>query len=96
MKKPPVDPYWQVACEQQVHIFYLYRQFADKKPVMLFDIEEQRVYAYPYREFAAGLSEKSQRFLAEQYRMACEEGNLVLFIRDNVKRKLVSYSVAIE
>jgi len=74
----------------------LYHCFADKKPVMLFDIQEQRIYAYPYEEFKAELSERSQTILAEQYEQALENQKIVIFVRDNVKRKLVSYTIAAE
>ena len=96
MKRSQNDPYWAVVVEQYDHILFLYQQFAAKRPVMLFDIQEQRVYAYPYRDYAADLSKKSQQSLARQYQAAREDGQMVVFIRDNVERKLVSYTVPIE
>lgn len=59
---------------------------------MLFDIQEQRVYAYPYKEFLATLSERSQGMLKEQYEEAQVDGKIVVFVRDNVKQKLRSFS----
>ena len=47
------DPYWPVVRQQYQNVLYLYRQFTEKHPVMLFDIQEQRVYAYPCDGFAA-------------------------------------------
>ena len=96
MKKAQRDPYWRVVQEQYDNLLDLYRQFAKERPVMLFDIQEQRGYAYPYLEFSADLSQKSQISLASQYRDACGDGQMVVFIRDNVERRLVSYSVPIE
>ena len=95
MKKRQRDPYWRVVQEQYDNLLHLYRQFAKKRPVMLFDMQERRGYAYPYREFSADLSPKSQLSLASQYRDACREGQMVVFIRDNEERKLRSYSVPI-
>jgi hypothetical protein len=66
--------------------------FERLKPVMLYDIQEQRVYAYPYEEYRKELSETSQMKLKEQYEKAIEKNQIVVFIRDNEKRKLVSYS----
>ena len=94
--KIQADPYWQVVREQYYNVLHLYEQFAKEQPVMLFDIQERRIYAYPHGPFAADLSEKSQRSLARQYRAASKENKMVLFIRDNVKRKLKSYTVPIE
>jgi hypothetical protein len=69
--------------------------YADKRPIMLYDIQERRVYAHPYKEYRAGLSERSQASLQEQYKDANANGMLVVFVRDNKKKKLKSYSVPI-
>jgi len=38
----------------------LYMAYSSKKPIMLYDIHEKKIYAYPYKEFKAELSEKSK------------------------------------
>ncbi len=93
MKAPKPDPLWEALSEHYEHICFLYRQFADEHPVMLLDIQEHRVYAYPHREFAADLSPRSQASLATQYPAAIADGDMVVFVRDNDERRLVSYSV---
>ena len=90
------DPYLDVVYEQWPFIMMLYGQYADKKPVMLFDIQEQRVYAFPYEGYRAGLSERSQASLKRQYERALADGDVVVFIRDNDRKKLVSYSLPLE
>jgi hypothetical protein len=57
---------------------------------MLLDIQEQRVYAYPYDDFRKELSAKSQRSLEKQYGAANRERQVVVFVRDNDERRLVS------
>jgi len=88
------DELLAVAEENWPHIMQLYRLFADRNPIMLYDLQEQRVYAYPYAEFAAELNERSQRSLAEQYERAVREGKVVVFVRDNERRRFVSFSLA--
>ena len=88
------DPYWEIVCEHWPKILRWYQLFADKQPVMLFDIQEQKIYAYPYKEFKADLSQRSQAQLARQYRKAAAHNQVVVFVRDNEKRKLVSYTVS--
>ena len=90
------DPYWKIINEQWPNILTLYTMFADKKPIMLFDVQEQQIYAYPYKEFKAEMSQRSQIVLAEQYRRAAANNQMVVFVRDNQKEKLVSYTVNIE
>jgi len=92
-KRPDPDYLLEAANEQRGNILMMYHRFEDKKPVMLFDIQEQRIYAYPYEDFRKELSEKSQASLTEQYEKALRENQMVVFVRDNVQRRLVSFSV---
>jgi hypothetical protein len=59
-------------------------------------IKEQYPYAYPYADFHRDLSEKSQRSLKTQYEKALREGEMVIFVRDNEQKRLVSFSVVVE
>ena len=86
------DPYLDVVYEQWEHILMWYNLFADKRPVMLYDVQERKIYAYPYQEFKADLSPRSQASLADQYQRALASNQMVVFVRDNEKRKLVSYN----
>ena len=47
-KKPvPRDPYWEVVQSLMQDILTIYEQYREKKPVMLFDMQEHRIYVYP-------------------------------------------------
>jgi hypothetical protein len=96
--KQPVsrDPYWDVVQSLMQDILSIYAQYREKKPVMLFDIQEHRIYVYPYLDFKNDLSERSQRLLQDQYEQAITEDKIVVFVRDNDERKLVSYTVCRE
>ncbi|MCK4734725.1 MAG: hypothetical protein KAT65_19890 [Methanophagales archaeon] len=87
------DEYWEAVGEQWDNILMLCKRFEDKKPVMLLDIQEQKIYAYPYNDFKLDLTKRSQIQLEEQYKKAILNNKMVVFVRDNEKRKLVSYSV---
>jgi len=69
-----------------------YMDFQEKKPVILLDIQAAKVYAYPYHDFLADLSPRSQKLLKQQYEEAVKKGEVVVFVRDNENRKLVSCS----
>jgi hypothetical protein len=60
---PDSDYLLDAAQERWLHILMTYQRFEAKKPVMLLDIQEQQIYAYPYADFSNDLSEKSQRSL---------------------------------
>ena len=87
------DPYYDVVREHWANISMVYRRLKRKRPVMLFDVQEQRIYAYPYEAFKADLSVSSQAILEEQYQEARRDRKIVVFVRDNIERKLVSYSI---
>lgn len=84
------------ACEQKDDILMMYKRFEDKKPVMLLDIQERRIYAYPYADFKKELSQRSQASLTKQYEKAMRENEVVVFVRDNDQRRLLSFSVPCE
>jgi hypothetical protein len=93
---PDSDYLLDAAQERWPHILMTYQRFEAKNPVMLLDIQEQRTYAYPYADFSNDLSEKSQRSLKEQYEKALRENKVVVFVRDNVQKRLVSFSMDVE
>ena len=90
------DPYFEAIQEQWPNILKLYEAFKKYRPVMLYDIQESKVYAYPYKEFQSELSTRSQASLKDQYESASVDGSMVIFVRDNLKRKLVSYTMDIQ
>ena len=91
MAKQTDDPFLDAVAEHWESIVAGYKQFEDKRPVVLYDIQEKRVYLYPYEDFKNDMSPKSQMSLAEQYELAGKLGQMVMFVRDNEAEKLVSF-----
>ena len=77
-------------------IWMAYKEHERNRPIILYDVQEERVYAYPYKPFCNGLSARSQEILRQSYRDAGKNNEIVVFVRDNVKKKLVSYSLPAE
>jgi hypothetical protein len=90
------DPYLMAIQEQWPNIRGLYMAYESKKPIILYDIQEKKIYAYPYNEFKEELSNKSQASLEHDYKSASVLGNMVVFVRDNIEQKLVSYTMSID
>jgi hypothetical protein len=90
------DPYFNAIQDQWQNIRTLYMTYGRKKPIILYDIQEQKIYAYPYKEFKAEMSKKSQASLEHDYKSASALGSMVVFVRDNIQRKLVSYTVRVD
>ena len=93
---PDSDYLLDAVHEQWDNILRMYKLFKDKDPIALFDIQEQRIYVYPYEEFKNDLKPKSRVSLAEQYEQAQKKKQIVVFVRDHEKKKLVSYSMNYE
>jgi hypothetical protein len=90
---PESDYLPEAAEENWPHILTAYRQFEDKKPVVLYDLQEQRIYVYPYADFLRDLGEISQITLKDQYGRAVQDNKIVVFVRDTEQRRLVSFSM---
>jgi hypothetical protein len=90
------DPYFKAIQEQWPNIRALYMTFESEKPIILYAIEDKKIYAYPYEEFKEELSKKSQALLNHDYKAASVRGSMVVFVRDNIERKLVSYTMNID
>ena len=85
------DQYYSAIQVQWSNIRGLYMAYGSNNPVMLYDIQENKIYAYPYKEFKAELSKKSQVSLEIDYRSTSVRGGMIVFVRDDIERKLVSY-----
>jgi hypothetical protein len=85
------DYLFDAMAEYWEHVVRIYRQFEDKRPVILYDIQERRIYACPYEGFKSEMSAKTQVSLTEQYEHAIAEDKMVVFVRDNDQKRLVSY-----
>jgi hypothetical protein len=88
------DYLFDAAMEHWGLILWAYGRHERHRPIVLFDIQEQRVYVYPYKEFKEDLSPRSQASLQEQYEEAITMNEFVLFVRDKEERRLVSYSMS--
>jgi hypothetical protein len=87
------DALFDAACERADDILRLYRQFAERRPVMLLELPSQRIYAYPYLDFKNTLSERSQQMLEREYQEAVARHKIVVFVKDDDRRKMISFSV---
>jgi hypothetical protein len=89
-KERPNDDLVKAAESLLPDILMYYQRFREKRPVMLLDIQSERIYALPYEEFRADLSEPSQAALTADYEKALAGNKVVVFVRDNETRRLVS------
>lgn len=95
-KKSPNADLVEVAETVLPDILMVYKRFEDRRPVMLLDLPSGRIYAYPYEDFKADLSQESKVNLTADYEKAAAKSEVVVFVRDNETRRLVSMLFKVE
>ena len=89
----PNDDLINAALEIQDDIRRAYRIHEADRPVMLFHLQQDKIYAYPYADYKETLSQRSQAMLEQQYNEAQAENKIVVFVRDEATRRLASFSL---
>jgi len=92
----PNDPYLELIKQQWQSIGATYNQFADQHPIMLIDVQNAEIHAFPFEEFVMVLDVPSRRQIEAQYRRAVENRQMVLFVRDTDNKVFQSYTLALE
>jgi hypothetical protein len=90
------DDLVNMALEVQESIRGAYRLNEENRPVMLFHVQEEQIYAYPYEDYKGTLNVKSQAMLEKQYAEAQRHDKIVVFVCDEATRRLVSFSIDYE
>lgn len=90
------DPYLELIKKQWSSIADTYNRYAEQRPIMLVDVQESVIHAYPYEEFVMLLDAPSRRQVEVQYRRAIDSRQMVLFVRDTDNKVFQSYTLALE
>lgn len=88
--------YLEIIQDHWDSILELCQQFEDTKPVMVFDIQAETGYAFPYQDLTAELNQKSRLSLKEQYERAVANNYKDVFVRDIEQGQMFSYLVSLE
>ncbi|HJH31033.1 MAG TPA: hypothetical protein C5S50_02325 [Methanosarcinaceae archaeon] len=90
------EEFFEIVSEHWGQILSAHKEINDKKPIMLIDIQEQKLYAYLYLDFKSSLSERSQAMLEKEYESALLNNKVVVFVRDNENKQLWSQNFDLE
>src|SRR5690606_20730792 len=90
------DPYLELIKEQCPSLADTYNRYAEQRPIMLVDVQESVIHAYPYEEFVMLLDAPSRHQVEVQYRRAIDGRQMVLFVRDTDNKVFQSYTLALE
>ena len=74
-------------------VYHLYKMGGREDLVMQYNMGDGTIESYIYEAFLNNSNPRSQRMLKEQYAEAKKMGKIVLFIRDEKRRKFKSYTI---
>jgi len=85
------DPYLDLIDEQWNNIAMMYGVFRDKYPIVEYEVDSKKIYSYPAHEYIDTLTRRTRNETKKQYEEACNNNQFMLFIKDEMNRKLRSY-----
>ena len=85
------DPYLDLIDKQWNNITMMYGAFRDKKPIVEYEVDSKKIYTYPAKEYIDTLTTRTRNTTETQYEDACNNNQLILFIKDKRNKKLRSY-----
>jgi hypothetical protein len=71
-------------------ILALYARVQDKRPVLLFDCQHQKLHAYSREKYRAKLQRDSQPLFDKEYETAKAKNKILVLVWDNATRRLVT------
>lgn len=85
------DPYLDLIFTQWDKIIMMYQSFQDKTPIIEYEIDTQKIYSYPARQYLNSLGIRTRNEAKKQYEEAIKKNQFMLFIKDNKSEILRSY-----
>ncbi len=85
------DQYLTKIHEHWDEITGMYAHFESKKPIIEFDPNCSRIFAYSAADYIRSLSPRTRDETKKQYREAVDKGSIMVFVRDELNKVLRSY-----
>ena len=86
------DPYRDQIDEMWPHIVDLYHTYKHLKPIIEFDITNQKIYSYPAKEYIQQLTPRTREAMQKHYQETIQNNQFILFVKDYDNEKLRSYT----
>jgi hypothetical protein len=88
--------YWNLIEKAWPKIIFAYRSFESKKPILEYRLPERKIYICPGEEYIDSLTPRTREKTREEYRQACLENKMMIFVKDMKKQILKSYIADID
>jgi len=79
--------------EHFIDIRTLYKQFKPERRIILYDIEDGKLFAFSYKKYKKTLNKQSRKILRKQYEDAKRNNQIVVFVTDRKGKTMKSYSI---
>jgi len=74
-------------------VYDFYNLSGRKDLIMVYEMQQDKIFSYIFKEFFVSLNARSRKMLAVQYKEARAEKKIVLFIRDEARKKFKSFTI---
>lgn len=74
-------------------VYEFYRQSNRKDLIMVYKMQENKIYSYLHDDFKKSLNDRSKAILEAQYNEAIASNKIVLFIKDELRKKFKSFVI---
>lgn len=61
--------------------------------IMVYEMQEEKIYSYIYEDYLNSLVPQSKEILKKQYKEAQVSGEIVVFIKDDLRKKIKSFNI---
>ncbi len=85
--------YFQKIEEIRDKVYGFYHLSGRKDLIMVYNMQEEKIYSYVYKDFYRDLNQRSKKIVAMQYEEARRVGKIVLFIQDDLRKKSKSFTI---
>ena len=86
----------EIFVEQRINFLRLYKIIEKKDSVYLYDVQDGKIFAYPFTDFVKDMSHRDQEQAMNNYPLILSGSHMLAFVRDNERKKLTSTLIEID
>jgi len=85
----------EILTEQRINFLKLYKIIKKKDSVFLYDVQDGKIYAYPFTDFVKNMSHRDQEQLIKFQPLILSGSHMLAFVRDTKRKRLSSTLIEI-
>ena len=86
----------EILAEQRINFLKLYKIIEKKDSIFLYDVQDGKIFAYPFTDFVKGMSHRDQEQVMKNQPLILSGSHMLAFVRDNERKKLTSTLIEID